>query len=358
VLAPELATDTRFPRFGPAAVADGLAAVFTFPLRHGAGRLGAPDLHRDRVGTLDSEEIVAAQTLADVSAAYLINAQARDAEQAESARFERSSLHDPLTGLPNRLLLEQRIEQTALRARRSHTSAAVLFADLDRFKAVNDRYGHRVGDQLLVAVARRLSDLLRPGDTLARVSGDEFVILCEELTNPGMALALASRIRAGFMAPFWLDAAEITITASVGIAYAGPGEAISPQLMVNADMAMYQAKRSGGATHQMHDLRGAHGAVPTVRPNPTVADTRTGIAHLVGHLDFEQARGILMEVHGISADEAFSLIAEVSTTTGREPQELIGKLLGPTTRATALGDIAKGSVTAATFGSSGGGRTS
>jgi diguanylate cyclase (GGDEF)-like protein len=358
VLAPELAADTRFPRFGPAAVASGLAAVFAFPLRHGAGRLGALDLYRDRVGSLDSAEMVAAQTLADVAAAYLINAQARDDEQAQSARFERSSLHDPLTGLPNRLLLEQRIEQTALRARRSHTSAAVLFADLDRFKAVNDRYGHRVGDELLIAVARRLSDLLRPGDTLARVSGDEFVIVCEELTNPGMALALANRISAGFLAPFWLDAAEITITASVGIAYAGPGEAISPQLMINADMAMYRAKRSGGATHQMHDLRGAHSAAAVPRPNSTIAEMRTEISYLVGNLDFEQARGILMEVHGITADDAFSLIAEVSATAGAAPQELIVRLVGPTTRATALSDIAQVSVNLAEFGSSGDGRTS
>jgi diguanylate cyclase (GGDEF)-like protein len=358
VLAPELATDTRFPRFGPAAVADGLAAVFTFPLRHGAGRLGALDLYRDRVGTLDSDEIVAAQTLADVAAAYLINAQARDEEQAESARFKRSSLHDPLTGLPNRLLLEQRIEQTALRARRSHTSAAVLFADLDRFKAVNDRYGHRVGDQLLIAVARRLSQMLRPGDTLARVSGDEFVILCEELTNPGMALALATRISTGFMAPFWLDSAEITITASVGIAYAGPGEAISPQLMANADMAMYRAKRSGGATHQMHDLRGAHSAAHAPKSNSTIAETRTEIAYLIGNLDFEQARGILMEVHAMTADEAFTLIGEVSAATGTSPQQLIGKLVCPTTRAAALRDIAQGSVNVAGVGSTGDGRES
>jgi diguanylate cyclase (GGDEF)-like protein len=220
----------------------------------------------------------------------------------------------------------------------------VLFADLDRFKAVNDRFGHRVGDQLLVAVARRLTDLLRPGDTLARVSGDEFVILCEELTNPGMALALATRIRAGFMAPFWLAAAEITITASVGIAYAGPGEAISPQLMANADMAMYRAKRSGGATHQMHDLRGVHSAAAAPRPSLKITQRPTGIAHLVGHLDFEQARGILMEVHGSTAEDAYALIGEVSDTTGTPPQELITKLVSPLTRETAIRDITQGSL--------------
>jgi diguanylate cyclase (GGDEF)-like protein len=330
VSVPELAADTRFPTFAPAAVESGLAAVFTFPLRHGAGRLGALDLYRDRCGALDADDMVAAQTLADVASAYLINAQAREDEQEQSARFERSSLHDPLTGLPNRLLLEQRIEHAALRARREHTSAAVLFADLDRFKSVNDRYGHQAGDELLIAVAARLTDLLRPGDTLARVSGDEFVILCEDLATPGKAMALAARISAGFMAPFSLDAAEITLTASVGVAYAGPGEEISAQLVANADVAMYQAKRSG-ATHKMRDIRDAHDASPAHKPIATTTRTHTEIALLVGQVDFEQARGILMEVHGLSADEAFTLIEEVSTVTGSTPEELIAKLVSPTT---------------------------
>jgi diguanylate cyclase (GGDEF)-like protein len=328
VSVPGLAADTRFPQFGPAAVDDGLAAVFTFPLRHGAGRLGALDLYRDRCGALDSEDMVAAQTLADVASAYLINAQAREDQQAQSARFESSSLHDPLTGLPNRLLLEQRIEHAALRARREHTSAAVLFADLDRFKSVNDRYGHQAGDELLIAVAGRLTKMLRPGDTLARVSGDEFVILCEDLVNPATATNLAARISAAFMAPFSLDAAEITLTASVGVAYAGPGEEISTQLVANADVAMYQAKRSGGAGHEMHDIRDAHS--PAHRPIATTAETHTEIEQLVGQVDFEQARGILMEVHGLSADEAFTLIGEVSTITETPPEELIAKLVCPT----------------------------
>jgi diguanylate cyclase (GGDEF)-like protein len=336
VSVPELAADTRFPRFAPAAVDEGLAAVFTFPLRHGAGRLGALDLYRDRCGALDLDDMVAAQTLADVAAAYLINAQSREDEQEQSARFERSSLHDPLTGLPNRLLLEQRIEHAALRARREHTSSAVLFADLDRFKTVNDRYGHQAGDELLIAVAARLTDLLRPGDTLARVSGDEFVILCEGLASPGTAMGLAARISAGFMAPFSLEAAEITLTASVGVAYAGPGEEISAQLMANADVAMYQAKRGGGGTYKMRDIRDAHDATPAHRPIATSTQTHTEIALLIGRPDFEQARGILMEVHDLSADEAFTLIGEVSTITGSTPEELIAKLVSPTRRSATL----------------------
>jgi diguanylate cyclase (GGDEF)-like protein len=257
VSSPDLYADTRFPQFGPLAVAAGLAAVFTFPLRHGDGRLGALDLYRDSVGTLDRDDMAAAQTLADVAAAYLINAQARDDASAATDRFRTSALHDPLTGLPNRLLLQERFEHAARRAQRAHTNAAVLFADLDRFKQVNDTFGHQVGDELLIAVAERLAGLVRPGDTLARMSGDEFVFLCEEVPNVEDAEMLARRIHDAFGRPFALSRAELTITASVGIAFAGPGEDIAKQLVVNADVAMYQAKRRGGAGHEVIDLRDA-----------------------------------------------------------------------------------------------------
>jgi diguanylate cyclase (GGDEF)-like protein len=251
VAVPDLRKDSHFPHFGPKALASGLAAVFTFPLNHGDGRLGALDLYRDSPGALDERDMGIAQTLADVAAAYLINAQTREDDRAASDRFQASALHDPLTELPNRLLLQQRMEHSAQRARREHTSAAILFADIDRFKVVNDTHGHQVGDELLIAVARRLSGLVRPGDTLARVSGDEFVFLCEELTSVADAEMLAERIGAAFTDPFVLSAAPIAVTASIGIAYAGPGEEIADRLIANADQAMYQAKRKGGAGHHL-----------------------------------------------------------------------------------------------------------
>jgi diguanylate cyclase (GGDEF)-like protein len=257
VAVPDLASDLRFEQFGPLAVATGLAAVFTFPLRHGNGRLGALDLYRDTVGALDSSDMAAAQTLADVAAAYLLNAQAREEARQTSERFRHTALHDPLTGLPNRLLLQQRLEHAAQRAQRSHTNAAVLFVDLDRFKRVNDTHGHRVGDDLLCTIAERLSGLVRPGDTLARFSGDEFVFLCEDLASAADVEALAQRVDDAFIEPFMLDGVELTVTASVGMAFAGPGEDISDQLVVHADIAMYQAKRKGGAGHQVIDLREA-----------------------------------------------------------------------------------------------------
>ncbi|MGZ6965848.1 MAG: putative bifunctional diguanylate cyclase/phosphodiesterase [Acidimicrobiia bacterium] len=257
VAVPDLRTDARYARFGPAALEAGLAAVFTFPLRHGDGRLGALDLYCDTPGKLEPHDMGVAQTLADVAAAYLLNAQARDEVRATADRFHHIALHDPLTGLPNRLLLQQRLEHAAQRARRSNTNAAILFADLDRFKQVNDTYGHHVGDELLLAVAHRLTGLVRPGDTLARVSGDEFVFLCEDLSSAEDVEILAKRIDRAFAAPFVLPDVEIMITASVGMAYAGPGEEISDQLVDKADTAMYQAKRKGGAGHQIIDLREA-----------------------------------------------------------------------------------------------------
>jgi len=254
--------DGRFPDFCALAADAGLAAVFTFPLRHNDGRLGALDLYRDTAGPLDPQDMAAAQTLADVAAAYLLNAQARQEAQQTAERLRASTLHDALTGLPNRVLLQQRLEHAAERAQRSHTDAAVLFADLDGFKQVNDTYGHPIGDALLVAVAGRLSALLRPGDTLARVSGDEFVILCEDLHAASDVEMLAVRIDEAFTAPFTLAdsggaAVEVRISASVGMAFAGRAEDIGHQLVRDADIAMYQAKRKGGGAHQVIDLREA-----------------------------------------------------------------------------------------------------
>ena len=259
VSVPDMRQEGRFAEFAPAAIAAGMGAVFAFPLRHGAGRLGALDLYRDTPGSLDPRTMAAAQTLADVAAAYLLNAQARQEALEISDRFRVSALHDALTGLPNRVLLQQRLEHAAQRAHRSHSQAAVLFADIDRFKWVNDTYGHRLGDELLMAVARRLSGVVRPGDTLARVSGDEFVILCEDLA-PDDAVRLARRVDQAFHTPFDLSGTEIGITVSVGIAYSGPGETVTDQLITHADLAMYQAKRLGGGTHQVIDLRGASSA--------------------------------------------------------------------------------------------------
>ena len=255
VAVPDLRDDHRFPSFAPRALDEGLRAVFTFPLRHGDSRLGALDLYGRTAGPLDVAAMAAAQTLADVAAAYLLNAKARADLLESSERAHELSLHDALTGLPNRTLLIQRLDHAMLRCRRSKHSIAILFVDLDRFKSINDTYGHHAGDELLIAVAARLTGLLRPGDTLARLGGDEFVILCEDLSDPSQVEPLALRIRAAFAESFFLSAAEVAVSASVGIAFAGRGDEIPEQVIQDADMAMYQAKRRGGARHAIVDLR-------------------------------------------------------------------------------------------------------
>ena len=232
----------------------GAGAAFAFPLRYGDHQMGTLLLYLDTPGALDAATREAAQTLADVAAAYIVNAQTRAALRDTSDRAQRMGLHDPLTGLPNRALFLERLDHAVLRSRRSGHTVAVLFADLDRFKLVNDVYGHRAGDELLLAVAQRLAAVLRPGDTLARLAGDEFVILCEGLDTPARADAIATRISAEFAAPFQLEVAEIDVTASVGIALLGRDDQRPEDLLQDADMAMYQAKRRGGARHQIIDL--------------------------------------------------------------------------------------------------------
>ncbi len=249
----DLRVDARFPRFSPRAWAEGLGAVFTFPMRLQANRLGALDLYRDTPGALSERDLQAAQVLADVAAAFLYNAQARIDTSAAVARLNHRSLHDPLTGLPNRTLFEELLDQAVARARRSHHTAAVLYADLDGFKSVNDRFGHHLGDQLLAAAATRMAHALRPGDTLARLGGDEFVVLCEDLHGAAQAEAVAERLIAAVSAPFDLGGRRIEVTASVGIAFSGPGQDIPNGLLRDADFAMYQAKRRGGGRHQVVD---------------------------------------------------------------------------------------------------------
>jgi len=255
VSVPDISVETRFPSFVARAADVGLAAVFTLPLCYGERRIGALDLYRETAGELDGATMTAAQTLADVVTAYIINAEAR-AELNDASRQSREiALHDDLTGLPNRALFMERLGHSLRRARRSGLTSAVFFIDLDRFKSINDTFGHRVGDEVLVAVAERLGEVLRPGDTLARVSGDEFVVLCEDLLGPDHANAIVARLDAALDRPLAVSGKSLEISASIGIAFTGHGDQAPEDILHTADMAMYQAKRSGGSRHEVFDLR-------------------------------------------------------------------------------------------------------
>jgi diguanylate cyclase (GGDEF)-like protein len=255
---PDLRAEARFPIFAPRALDAGLAAVFTFPLHHGDLQLGALDLYRDTPGSLSFESMSAAQTLADVAAAYLLNAQARADLQDSSDRSREAALHDPLTGLPNRVLMLERLRHASLRARRSSHISAVFVIDLDRFKNVNDSYGHRVGDELLVAVAERLPHVLRPGDTVARMSGDEFAILCEDLEHPSEADDIGVRIGAALGRAFVLSENAVSLTASIGVAFTRRGNETPGQLLHDADLAMYRMKREISGGRHVIDPRELH----------------------------------------------------------------------------------------------------
>ena len=248
VLVPDLAADARFEQFSARAMAEGLGAVHTFPLRLDERRLGALDVYSREPRVLRGDDVAGLQVLADVAAAYIVNAQAR-AEATESADTrEYRTLHDPLTRLPNRALMEDRLRLALARCERSGTHTGLLFVDLDRFKTINESYGHGCGDRLLIAVVRRLAGAVRAGDTLARMGADEFSVVCEELSDLEHAEELAQRVHAALVEePFVIDAHSITLTASIGVAVsADPTDEVA-NLLLHAEIAKQEAKRRGGA---------------------------------------------------------------------------------------------------------------
>jgi diguanylate cyclase (GGDEF)-like protein/PAS domain S-box-containing protein len=150
--------------------------------------------------------------------------------------------HDALTGLPDRLLLRDRLEQGVARLDRHDATLGVLFVDLDGFKAVNDEHGHAVGDLVLVELAGRIAGAVRPGDTAARVGGDEFVVVADDVDEAN-ALAIAERVAGAIAGPVTFDDGEVTVGVSIGVTLAGPGESVD-DILNRADQAMYRAKRN------------------------------------------------------------------------------------------------------------------
>ncbi|MGH2783921.1 MAG: bifunctional diguanylate cyclase/phosphodiesterase [Actinomycetota bacterium] len=162
------------------------------------------------------------------------------------------ALHDPLTGLPNRALVLDRLAHALTRNKRSENKVAVLFLDLDRFKLVNDSHGHAAGDQLLQGLAERLRNAVRPSDTVARFGGDEFVAVCEDVTDEADALRIADRMTAVLIEPFDWRGNDVFLTGSVGIALSG-NDASPEDLLQDADAAMYRAKEQGRARSAIFD---------------------------------------------------------------------------------------------------------
>nr|WP_295413271.1 EAL domain-containing protein [uncultured Thiodictyon sp.] len=167
-------------------------------------------------------------------------------------QLEHLAQHDALTGLPNRLLFADRLQQAMLQAHREHRQVAVLFLDLDRFKAINNTLGHPAGDQVLRQTAQRMRDLMREGDTVARLGGDEFAILLGALEHGDDAGLVAQKLLASFQRPFSVEGQQRCVTASIGISlYPAHGDAVET-LERNADAAMYRAKGEGRGTFRYY----------------------------------------------------------------------------------------------------------
>lgn len=173
--------------------------------------------------------------------------------QQVEALLSHQAFHDSLTHLPNRAMFKDRLQRALAAARRRQHAVAVLFLDLDEFKYVNDRFGHQVGDELLILLAQRLQTSVRPEDTPARLGGDEFTVLLEQLTDIGGALQVAERIIADLHAPFVVGDRRLVVTASIGIAWSSTGQEPVDEILRQADVAMYRAKAQGKACYALYD---------------------------------------------------------------------------------------------------------
>jgi diguanylate cyclase (GGDEF)-like protein/PAS domain S-box-containing protein len=169
------------------------------------------------------------------------------------AALAHAALHDALTGLPNRVLLADRLDQALVRSSRNGHPVAVLFLDLDRFKLINDSLGHAAGDQVIVTAAERLLATVRSVDTVGRFGGDEFVVIAEQHDESLPAASLAERINAVLRDPFTVEGSEVFLSASIGIALGTGGDATADGLLRDADAAMYRAKEGGRARIEFFD---------------------------------------------------------------------------------------------------------
>jgi diguanylate cyclase (GGDEF)-like protein/PAS domain S-box-containing protein len=205
------------------------------PIRSDTGPFGILMMGSLRDEAFDAEDLSFAEAIAHVlsTAVRRHHAQTRLAYMAE---------FDTLTGLPNRNLLQDRLNQSVAQARRRQWQGAVLFIDLDRFKLINDTLGHHVGDRLIAEVGRRIRQCLRGGDTVGRVSGDEFGVVLTDLAQADDAALVAQKILDGLSRPFDLGGNEAYVTASIGISVFPADGADAETLLKNADMAMYRAK--------------------------------------------------------------------------------------------------------------------
>ena len=256
--------------------------------------------------------------------------------KALEAQLHHQAFYDPLTGLPNRALFMDRLEHASIRANRRESSVAVLFADLDNFKVTNDSLGHKIGDELLKAVAERLKTCLRPEDTAARLGGDEFTILVEDVASVDEGVQIAERIADVLQPPFTLEGQEVFITTSIGIALNISTQERAEDLLRHADLAMYRAKHRGKARYEVFEPNMSIEALRRLRlenelrralergefkvyyqPIVTIEDGRIVAAEALVRWEHPQ-RGLLLPEEFLSVAEDTGLIEQIGEGVLRE----------------------------------------
>lgn len=239
VITDDIATDPLWDGYRELALPHGLRACWSMPIPSNRGDvLGSFAVYRDqpsRPSTRDLEFMGMATRLAAVAIEHRLL----------TDQLEHQAHHDALTGLPNRLLFQDRLSQALAQAERKKQQVAVLYMDLDRFKSINDMLGHASGDALLRQAASRLQACIRKTDTLARLGGDEFTVVVNELSDPQDAMHVATKLIEAMRAPFHVDEHELFVTLSLGISIYPDDGLESETLMANADAAMYRAKETG-----------------------------------------------------------------------------------------------------------------
>ncbi len=243
IVVEDFRSETRFatPAF---AIEHGLRSAIGVPITTQAGVFGTLGGASTRVRKFSSDDIDFLQTIAALLGTAI------DRIEAES-RVAYLAQFDTLTGLPNRNLFRDRLNQALARCARTGSRLAVLFLDLDRFKEINDTLGHDAGDDILKLTSVRLTDALRSGDTVARLGGDEFTVLIEDVTDDQQVELLARKLIDCIGRPMTVVGAELFVNASIGVALSAFGTA-SDTLLKQADIAMYRAKHSGGATFLLY----------------------------------------------------------------------------------------------------------
>jgi diguanylate cyclase (GGDEF)-like protein len=244
--------------------------AFTFRSLFWVGGATAAVLFAVLQGRTQSEEMIEIPLLSIILVMVFIIASSRAKTQRELEREHRElkqvleeryalqeallhqAFHDKLTGLPNRALLFDRLQHAFMEAMRHQQALALLFVDLDDFKSVNDRFGHAIGDQLLVDVAKRMLLVVRQEDTVARLGGDEFTVLIKNPLSVDAAIGAANRILEKVSEPYQMSGVSLNISASIGVTMSYPKGDQPEDLLREADQAMYQAKSGGKSKIHVH----------------------------------------------------------------------------------------------------------